>query len=266
MRYMFLIKTILTGREIHRVLRRRGSHISRQSAFMCVQETTVDCSVIFGCFRETTADCSLIFRCFRETAVDCSVTFACVRKTTVDCSVIFACVRETTVDCSVIFACFRETNVDSSVIFPCIWNTNLLVGQFTCRCSLFLAFHVQLIRTHWPIYSVVIRSIVAPFLSSMTTLGSSALYRRMVRYLSRYSREYGLGGRSSILGSGKKLSSSPHCPGRFWGTPSLLSNGHRGHRGRDVKLTTNINLIQRSSMVERHVHSPYVFMSRWLTN
>jgi hypothetical protein len=40
--------------------------------------------------------------------------------------------------------------------------------------------------------------------------------------------DYGLGSRGSIAGRGKRFFSSPLRPDRFWGTPSLLSNGHRG--------------------------------------
>jgi hypothetical protein len=39
---------------------------------------------------------------------------------------------------------------------------------------------------------------------------------------------YGLAGRGSISGKGKKYFSPPQCTDRLWGPPSLLSNGYRG--------------------------------------
>jgi hypothetical protein len=39
---------------------------------------------------------------------------------------------------------------------------------------------------------------------------------------------YGLEGRGSIAGSGKRYFCTPQRPGRLWGPPSLLSNGYRG--------------------------------------
>jgi hypothetical protein len=37
---------------------------------------------------------------------------------------------------------------------------------------------------------------------------------------------YGLGDQGSIPVRGKRFISSPQCPGRPWGPPSLLSNGY----------------------------------------
>jgi hypothetical protein len=42
-------------------------------------------------------------------------------------------------------------------------------------------------------------------------------------------------GRSSSPGRGK-IFSSPGRPDRFWGSPSLLSNGYRGVISREVKV------------------------------
>jgi hypothetical protein len=39
---------------------------------------------------------------------------------------------------------------------------------------------------------------------------------------------YGLDGRGSIPGRGKKFCSAPQLPGRLWGPPSLLFDGYRG--------------------------------------
>jgi hypothetical protein len=39
---------------------------------------------------------------------------------------------------------------------------------------------------------------------------------------------YGLDGRGSIPGRGKRLFSTPQRPDRLWGPPSLLPNGYRG--------------------------------------
>jgi hypothetical protein len=50
---------------------------------------------------------------------------------------------------------------------------------------------------------------------------------------------------------GSRIFSSPRCPGRLWGSPSLLSNGYwglfaQGQSGRGVKLTTHFQLVPRS--------------------
>jgi hypothetical protein len=46
---------------------------------------------------------------------------------------------------------------------------------------------------------------------------------------------YGLDGRSSIPGRGKRFLSSPQCPDRLSGSPSLVSNGHREDLSPGVK-------------------------------
>jgi hypothetical protein len=55
------------------------------------------------------------------------------------------------------------------------------------------------------------------------------------------------------------LFSSPQCPDRLGGPPSLLSNGYRrlfprAQIGRGVKLTTYLHLVPRSRMVELYRH------------
>jgi hypothetical protein len=50
---------------------------------------------------------------------------------------------------------------------------------------------------------------------------------------------------------GSRIFSSPHRPDRFWGPPSLLSNGYRelfprGYSGRGVKLTSHLQRVPRS--------------------
>jgi hypothetical protein len=74
----------------------------------------------------------------------------------------------------------------------------------------------------------------------------------------------GLDGPGSNPGSARFLS-SPQRPDRFWGSPSLLSNGYRGlfsrgYSGRGVKLTTHLHLVPRSRMVAIH---PLPHMSPW---
>jgi hypothetical protein len=58
---------------------------------------------------------------------------------------------------------------------------------------------------------------------------------------------YGLNGRGLFPGRGKTLFSSPQCPGRLQGSPSLLSIGYRrGQSGRGVKLIIHLHLLPRS--------------------
>jgi hypothetical protein len=64
---------------------------------------------------------------------------------------------------------------------------------------------------------------------------------------------YGLDDRGVVVRVpvGSRFSSSPCHPDRLWGPPSLLSNSHgglfpRGWSGRDVKLTTHLQLVPRS--------------------
>jgi hypothetical protein len=49
---------------------------------------------------------------------------------------------------------------------------------------------------------------------------------------------------------GSRIFSSPHHSDWFWSPPGLLSNGYRGNfprglSGRDVKLTTHLQLVPR---------------------
>jgi hypothetical protein len=59
---------------------------------------------------------------------------------------------------------------------------------------------------------------------------------------------YGLDGRGVTVRVpvGARFFSSACRPDRFWGSPSLLYNGYRGHSGRVVKLTTRLQLVPRS--------------------
>jgi hypothetical protein len=45
---------------------------------------------------------------------------------------------------------------------------------------------------------------------------------------------------------GSRIFSIPQRPDRFWGSPSLLSNGYRVQSGRGVKQTTHLQLVPRS--------------------
>jgi hypothetical protein len=72
---------------------------------------------------------------------------------------------------------------------------------------------------------------------------------------------YGLDGRDSVPGRGRRSFSTPQRPDPLWGPPSLLSNGHRRlfprrKSGRGVKLTTRLHLVSRSRMTELYLHSP----------
>jgi hypothetical protein len=58
---------------------------------------------------------------------------------------------------------------------------------------------------------------------------------------------------SSSPGRGWEFFSSPPCPDRHWGPPSLLSRGypelfHWRESGRGMKLTTRFHLLTRSGM------------------
>jgi hypothetical protein len=88
-------------------------------------------------------------------------------------------------------------------------------------------------------------------------------YEYFVSYLSSVSiaTGYGLVGRGSIPGRGKRLVSTPQRPDRLWGPPSLLYNVYLGPfqgglSGRGMKLTTHLRLTPRSRMVELYFHSP----------
>jgi hypothetical protein len=72
---------------------------------------------------------------------------------------------------------------------------------------------------------------------------------------------------------GQEVFSSPQCPDRLWGPPSLLSDGYRGlcplgWGGRGLKLTTHLHLVPRSGMVELYFHSPlhlHGLLLNWLS-
>jgi hypothetical protein len=74
---------------------------------------------------------------------------------------------------------------------------------------------------------------------------------------------YDLDTRRSIPGRGERLFSMPHHPVRLWGPPSFLSNWYRrflpregGESGLGMKLTTHLQLMPRSRIVELYLHSP----------
>jgi hypothetical protein len=87
----------------------------------------------------------------------------------------------------------------------------------------------------------------------------------LVSYLSwdslvRIATGYGLDGRGSIPGKGKRFISCPQCPDRLCRPPRHLSYGYcrlfpLGSSGRGVKLTTHLHLAPRSRMVKLHLHS-----------
>jgi hypothetical protein len=65
---------------------------------------------------------------------------------------------------------------------------------------------------------------------------------------------------------GSKISSSLRRPDRLWGPRSLISNGYhglfpRGWSGRDVKLTTHLQLVLRSRKCGSIHPLPYAFMA-----
>jgi hypothetical protein len=61
---------------------------------------------------------------------------------------------------------------------------------------------------------------------------------------------------------GARIFTSPCCPDRLWGPPSLLSNGSRQLSCRDVKLTTHLQLVPRSrKRGSIHPLHAYAFMA-----
>jgi hypothetical protein len=60
---------------------------------------------------------------------------------------------------------------------------------------------------------------------------------------------------------GSRIFPSPRRSDRLWGPHNFLSNGYwglfpRGQSGRDVKLTTHLQLVPRSRKVDLYIHSP----------
>jgi hypothetical protein len=83
--------------------------------------------------------------------------------------------------------------------------------------------------------------------------------------------EYGQNDRGSIPKRSKSFSSTPQRPNQLWGPPILLFNGYgglfpRGESGRDVKLTSYLNLVPRSRKTELYGHFPYVSTAWCLIN
>jgi hypothetical protein len=62
----------------------------------------------------------------------------------------------------------------------------------------------------------------------LVILSMIPILERAVVAQSVYRLGYGLDDRDSIPGRAKRFFSSPQCPYRLWGPPSLLSNGYRG--------------------------------------
>jgi hypothetical protein len=77
--------------------------------------------------------------------------------------------------------------------------------------------------------------------------------------------DYGLDGRASIPGRGRRFSYTSQRPDWLWVPSSLLSNGYwvlftREKSCRGMKLTTHLLQVPRSRMVELYLHFPiYVF-------
>jgi hypothetical protein len=72
---------------------------------------------------------------------------------------------------------------------------------------------------------------------------------------------YGLDVRVSIPGRGKRFFVTPKLPDRLWCPPGLLYNVcrmlfPRRWSGKEVKLTTYLDLVPRSRMVELYLQSP----------
>jgi hypothetical protein len=84
--------------------------------------------------------------------------------------------------------------------------------------------------------------------------------------IQRWATGWMIGGSIAGGGNWEFFSSSPR-PHRFWGPPSLLSNGyHRlfpwGQGGRGVKLTIHLHLVPRSRMLRTVLPLPqYAFMA-----
>jgi hypothetical protein len=71
---------------------------------------------------------------------------------------------------------------------------------------------------------------------------------------------YGLDDLGSIPGIAQFFC-PPQRPDRFWDPPSFFSNGYREqfpreYSGRSVKLSTYLQLVPRSRIVELYLHSP----------
>jgi hypothetical protein len=85
---------------------------------------------------------------------------------------------------------------------------------------------------------------------------------------------YGLDGPGSIPG-GARFFFPPQRPDRFWGPPSLLSNGYGELNPRGVKqssggvnLTTHLHLVPRPRKMELYLHSPiclHGILLNWLS-
>jgi hypothetical protein len=74
----------------------------------------------------------------------------------------------------------------------------------------------------------------------------------------------GLDDRSSIPSRGNNgtfFLFTTTSPDEIWGSPSLLSNGYLGQRGRDVNLTTHLHLMPRLKKVELYFHFPSILMA-----
>jgi hypothetical protein len=66
---------------------------------------------------------------------------------------------------------------------------------------------------------------------------------------------YGVDGRRSISGTGKRFFSILQRPDRLWGSRSLLSNRYQGFFPWAVKPTIHLHPVPRSRMMELYLHS-----------
>jgi hypothetical protein len=120
-------------------------------------------------------------------------------------------------------------------------------------------FSKGILLTYWSIINSMERSRPSEADSHSRNRGSSVTIVTSLRA--------GRSGLDSRQGQWWDSFSSPPRPDRFWGPPSLLSNGHReifpwGQSGRGVMLTTHLHLVPEIKNAWGYTSSPpYVFMA-----